>query len=132
MFSLGLLRLVAVLPALLIAVHFGINGVSWAQAAVALALAAAMQAVALRVLDVPLRSLGAALVPALAVAIGVAVGGGAVRLLMPGPEAVRLLAAVVAGSVTGAATVRAVDRRFLRETIALVLRRGHSAGPATA
>src|SRR5205823_10566557 len=98
-FSLGLLRLVAVLPALLIAVHFGINGVSCAQAAVALALAAAMQAVALRVVDVPLRSLGAALVPALAVAIGVAVGGRAGRLLMPRPGAVRLRSVLYAARV---------------------------------
>jgi len=131
-FTLGLVRLVAVLPALLIAVRFGITGVSWAQAAVALVLAAAMQAVALRVLEVPIRSLAAALVPALAVAVGVAVGGGAVRLLMPGPEAVRLVAALVAGSIAGAGAVHAVDQRFLRETMALVLRRGPAASPATA
>jgi O-antigen/teichoic acid export membrane protein len=132
MFSLGVLRLVVVLPALLIAVQFGINGVSWAQAAGALVLAVVVQAVAIRVLGVPARSLAAALVPALAVAVGVAIGGGAVRLFMPGPEALRLTAAVAASMLVGGAAVQLVDPGFLRETLALVLRRNPSARAATA
>src|SRR5919197_148877 len=62
-FALGLLRLAAVLPALVLAVHFGIVGVSWGQAAVAFVLAVVMQGVATRVLALPVRSLAGALLP---------------------------------------------------------------------
>src|SRR2546426_8292177 len=133
-FALGLVRLAAVLPALLIAARYGIVGVSWAQAVVALVLAVAMQGVALRVLRLPVRSLGAALVPAVAAGACVLAGAGGVRWRHPGPDGLRLVVALAAGTVAGIALLHVVDRRFLPETIALVRRRPTpaAAGAATA
>jgi O-antigen/teichoic acid export membrane protein len=118
-FWLSVVRLLAILPALLIAVRFGIAGVAWAQAVVALLLAVLMQAVASRVLRLPPGRLAAAIIPALALGVGVAIGAGAVRLWLPGPEAIRLVAAVVAGGVGGFATLRIVAKGFLTDVRAL-------------
>src|SRR5207247_715859 len=79
---LSLLRLAVVAPALLIGARFGIDGVSWAQAAAALPLALVMQVVASRVLGIPLRQIIRALRPAVAVALGVALAMAPVRVLM--------------------------------------------------
>src|SRR5207244_6876375 len=70
---LSLLRLAVVAPALLIGASFGIDGVSWAQAIVALPLALAMQVVASTALAVPFRQILYAFRPALTVSLGVAI-----------------------------------------------------------
>lgn len=113
--TLSFVRLAVLVPALLFAVRYGIDGVSWAQAVVALLLAVLMQATALRVLGVPAKAVGAALYPALAAGVGAAIGAGAVRLWMPGAEPARLALAVVAGGVAGLAALRASDPRFLKD-----------------
>jgi lipopolysaccharide exporter len=128
-FWLSVVRLGAVLPALLIAVQFGITGVAWAQAIVALMLAVLMQGVASRVLGLPPGRLVAALAPALALGAGVALGAGAVRLWFPGPDAVRLVVAVLAGAVGGLAMLRILAREFLPDVQAL-LRAGRMRPPA--
>jgi lipopolysaccharide exporter len=120
--ALSLARLAVLVPALLIAVRFGIGAVAWTQAAVALALALLMQAVASRILGLPVASLGAALAPAAAAGLGVAIGAGAVRLWLPGAEWVRLAAGVLAGAIAGMASVHAVDRRFLKEMRSMLRR----------
>jgi lipopolysaccharide exporter len=120
--SLSFARLAVLAPALLIAVGSGIEAVAWTQAVVALVLALLMQAVACRVLGLPLSSLGAALVPAAAVALGTAAGAGAIRLWLPAPEWARLAAAVVAGGLAGILAVHAVDRRFLSDARSLLRR----------
>jgi PST family polysaccharide transporter len=120
---LSMVRLAAVLPALLVAVSFGIAGVAWAQTVVALLLAALMQAVACRILGIPPARLAAALIPALAVGAGVALGAGAVRLWVPGSEAVRLVAAVLAGGLGAIAALRLRAQDFLPDVRSL-LRRG--------
>ncbi|HEY3210594.1 MAG TPA: lipopolysaccharide biosynthesis protein [Actinomycetota bacterium] len=119
-FWLSVVRLAAVLPALLIAVRFGIDGVAWAQAVVALLLALLMQGVASRVLGLPPGRLAAAMIPALALGVGVAIGAGAVRLWLPGPEAMRLVAAVLAGGLGGLAMLRVVAKGFLLDVRALL------------
>jgi PST family polysaccharide transporter len=113
--TLSFARLLVLLPVLLFAVRYGIDGVSWAQAAVALVFAALMQVVASRVLGVTAKALASALYPAFAAGVGAAVGAGAVRLWMPGEEPARLVLAIVAGGVTGLAALHAADPRFLRD-----------------
>jgi lipopolysaccharide exporter len=120
---LSMVRLAAVLPALLIAVSFGIVGVAWAQTVVALLLAVLMQAVACRILGLPPARLAVALIPALAVGAGVAFGAGGVRLWVPGSEAVRLVAAVLAGGLGGIAALRLGARDFLPDVRSLFRRR---------
>lgn len=125
---LSVLRLVVLVPALLFAVRFDIEGVSWAQAIVAIVLAALMQGVASRVLGLSVGALVRALVPALAAGAGAAVGAGAVRLWMPGPEPARLALAVIAGGLTALAGIHAADRRFVGEFRNLVARNHRTEG----
>lgn len=107
--------LVALVPSLLIATRFGINGVSWAQLLVALLAALALHAVAIRTTALPLRSLGRRLGPAFLAAAGTALGAGIIRLWLPGPESVRLAAALIVGLGLGLALLHAADRQFLPE-----------------
>src|SRR5437016_2806898 len=95
--KVSLLRLAVVAPALLIGARFGIDGVSWAQAAAALPLAVVMQVIASKVLRIPFGAILSSLTPALAVGIGVAVAMAPVRFVLVGAEPERLLLAVVAG-----------------------------------
>jgi lipopolysaccharide exporter len=120
--SLSFVRLAVLAPALLIAVGWGIDAIAWTQAVVALLLALLMQAIACRVLRLPLAAFGAALVPAGAVALGVAAAAGAVRLWMPGPEWARLVVAVVTGGAGGIAALHVADRRFLSDARSLLRR----------
>ncbi len=122
-FGLSLIRLVVLVPALLVATRFGINGVSWTQMAVALVLAVFMQVVATRLLGLNVRTFLSALVPAIAMGLGTAVGAGAVRLWLPGPEVVRLAMSILAGVAMGIALIWTVNRRFLREMTALIVPR---------
>ena len=108
-------RLVVLVPALVVATSWGIEGVSWAQAGVALVLAVMMQVVATRVLSLKVTSLGRALFPSLAVGAAVALGAGAVRLWMPGPALPRLVAGGVAAAICGFAALWVADRRLLTE-----------------
>jgi O-antigen/teichoic acid export membrane protein/GT2 family glycosyltransferase len=118
---LSLLRLAVVAPALLIGVRVGIDGVAWAQAVAALPLALAMQVVASRVLAIPLGQIIQALMPAVAVALGVALAVAPVRFLMVGPEPVRLAFAIVAGIAGALLAVAVTDRRFVVEIKKLVV-----------
>ncbi len=118
---LSLLRLAVVAPALLIGARFGIDGVSWAQAAAALPLALVMQVVASRVLGIPLRQIIRALQPAVAVAFGVALAMAPVRFLMIGPEPVRLAFAIVAGAAGALLAVALADRRVALEFKRLII-----------
>jgi PST family polysaccharide transporter len=126
---LSLVRLAAVLPALLIATRFGIVGVSWAQAIVALLLAVLMQGVASAVLGLSWRGLAASVAPALAAGAGAAAGALAVRLWLSGPEALRLVCAILAGGIGAAAALRLADPRVISD-VRSMLRRRTTAGPA--
>jgi lipopolysaccharide exporter len=126
---LALARLAAVVPALLIATHFGIVGVSWAQAVVALILAVATQAVACAVLGLSPMRLASTLVPALAAGAGAVVGAGAVRLWLPGSDATRLAAGILAGGLGAALALRAADRSFFGDVRSLLRQR---AAPSSA
>jgi lipopolysaccharide exporter len=117
---LSFVRLAVLVPALLWATRYGIEGVSWTQAVVALCLALLMQTVAWRVLRLPARSVIPTFGPALAAGMGTAAGALAVRLWLPGDDLVRLAAATAAGAVTGAAALWLADRRFIPEIWALL------------
>src|SRR5439155_19675017 len=112
-----------VVPALLLGVKFGIAGVSWAQAATALPLALIMQAVASRVLGIPLIQIGRSLRPAVAVSLGVALAMAPVRFLMVGPEPIRLALAILAGIAGATLAIAIADRRFTAEITRLVFPR---------
>jgi PST family polysaccharide transporter len=129
--TLSFVRLAVLAPALLFAVRFGIEGVSWAQALAALVLAVLMQVVASRVLGLSVSALGAALVPAIAAGAGAAIGAWSVRLWMPGPESLRLILAIAAGGVTGIVALHAADRRFLRDLRGVVRGRRSEVKAAT-
>jgi lipopolysaccharide exporter len=118
--AVSLARLIVLVPALIAATHFGIEGVAWAQAALALGFAVLMQGVACRILQLPVRELWSAARPALAVALGVTAGIGAVRLALPGPDALRLAVAVPAAAVGALALLWTTDRRFISEILALI------------
>ena len=126
-FWLSVIRLAVLLPALLVATDGGIDAVSWTQAGVALGLAAMMQVVAARILELPLWELTRALLPSIAVGMAAAVGGIAVRLWLPGPALARLMAGLVAAGVCALAALWLTDRKLLGETLALV-RRPRKAG----
>lgn len=110
-----------VAPALMIGARFGIDGVSWAQAAAALPLALVMQVVASRVLGIRLSQITHALLPALAVALGVALAMAPVRFLMVGPEPIKLGFAILAGVAGAVLAVAVTDRRFAVEVKKLVI-----------
>ena len=131
---LSFVRLAVLVPALLWATRYGIEGVSWMQVVVALALALLMQAVAWRVLGLSGRSLLPTFGPALAAGLGTAAGALAVRLWLPGDDLVRLVAASAAGAATGASSLWISDRRFIPEVWSLVrpARTREPSGPVAA
>ncbi|MDQ3955208.1 MAG: lipopolysaccharide biosynthesis protein [Actinomycetota bacterium] len=122
----SVVRLAVLLPALLVATDWGIEGVSWAQAGVALALAAMMQIVAARVLSLSVVDLAGALWPSLAVGVAAFGGAGAVHMWLPGPAVARLAFASLAGLVCGWAALWLTDKKLLTE-----LRQMTRRGPAT-
>lgn len=128
--TVSILRFVVLVPTLIVAASFGINGVAIAQAGLALLLALLMQGVACRFVGLPYRSLIAGLRPAGALGAGVLLGAGTVVLWLPGPPGLRLAAAVAAGAVCGLSALLAADRGFVREVIALLSRRQGSPSPA--
>jgi PST family polysaccharide transporter len=109
---LSLLRLAVVAPALLIGARFGIDGVSWAQATVALPLALVMQWVASKVLGIQFSQILRAFRPALTISLGVAVAMAPVRFWLVAPEPTRLALAIVAGLLGALIALVAIDRRL--------------------
>lgn len=111
----SVVRLAVLLPALLVATDWGIEGVSWTQAGVALALAAMMQIVAARVLSLSVLDLAGALWPSIAVGLAVFGGAGAVHLWLPGPALSRLAVASLAGLICGWSALWLADKKLLTE-----------------
>lgn len=120
---LSLVRLALLAPALWFAAgRFGIDGVAWTQALVALVMAVLMQTVASRIIGLSLLTLGAAFRPAIAAGIGTAIGAGAIRLWLPLPmeDPVKLASAVIAGAAVGLISLLALDRELVKEAWSLV------------
>jgi LytS/YehU family sensor histidine kinase len=55
-----------------------------------------------------------------AVGVAVALGAGMVRAVVPGPEAMRLVAGILTGGLSGLLALYVTDRRFVRESLALL------------
>jgi lipopolysaccharide exporter len=118
--ALSFVRLAVLVPALLVAVGYGIGAVAWTQAGIALVLALTMQLVAARVLGLPSIALVRALGPAVVAGAGAAIGAGAVRLWLPGPEPLRLLAGLAGGALACVAALRVTHPFFLKEVRGLM------------
>jgi PST family polysaccharide transporter len=104
---------VALVPALFLGTRLGIEGVAWSQLGVALVASLIMHEVAIRAMGLPHRKLAFALGPAVVTALGTTLGAGAILLWLPGPEPIRLVAALVAGIGAGLALLHVVDREYL-------------------
>lgn len=126
---LSLVRLGLLVPVLLWATRWGIEGVAWAQAALALVFVFLMQGLAARVLGMPARDVVRALGPAVVVGLGVAGGAGAARLLVGDRPWLGLAAGVVAGVAGAWVALRLLAPRFLDE-LQHVVRRRAGAVPA--
>jgi PST family polysaccharide transporter len=101
---LSLVRLVVLAPALVAAAHWwGMVGVAWAQLATSLLFTLLLQGVAIRVLGLTWRELGAAVAPAVLAGAAVAVAGLALAQLPLAPVA--SLVVVVAGGAAAAFAV---------------------------
>lgn len=129
--GLSLVRLATVVPVLLVATRWGVDGVAWAHAGAGIVLALFMQAVASRLLRIPIPRFAEALVPALVAGLATAGGVLLARLVLPGGDLVRLAGAAVAGAGAGLAGLWLADRTFLVE-VAGLLRRRTSSPSATA
>ena len=116
----SLSQLVVLVPALLIATGAGIEGVAWTQAGMALVIAVALLGVAGTLVGLGARGLTAAVAPSLAAGAGTAAAVAAVRFLMPGPTAVRLAVAMIAGAAAGLAVFSATDPGSASELRGLV------------
>lgn len=121
--TISLLRLSILVPALFVATRWGIAGVAWTQAAAAAAFVVLMQGVALRVLGLRWSLLLRALAPGLSA--GFATGAAALLVvgLLPGPDALVLAVAVLAGAVAGAATLHLTAPSLGRDVVRLLSRK---------
>lgn len=113
--KMSLVRLAVLVPILWISTRYGINGVSWAQAGVALALALGMQVVAARLLDLPALAPLNALAPALIAGAGVALGAGGVVWALPTSDLMTLVVATGAGALGGLLALRLFAHRFITQ-----------------
>ena len=103
---LSVVRFVVLVPTLIFATHWGINGVAIAQAIVALVFAIAMQGLAARVLGLRLAELRDAVAPAVIAGIALAVTGVLVARLGPSEVLLRLALHLVVGALTALVALR--------------------------
>jgi PST family polysaccharide transporter len=103
---LSVVRFVVLVPTLIFATHWGINGVAIAQAIVALVFAIAMQGLAARVLGLRLSELRDAVAPAVIAGIALAVTGVLVARLGPSEVLLRLALHLVVGAITALVALR--------------------------
>ncbi|MGR7024943.1 lipopolysaccharide biosynthesis protein [Geodermatophilus sp. URMC 62] len=119
---ISVIRLVVLVPVLLFATTWGIDGVAWAQVVLAAVFAIAMQAVALHVLQLDARRLLLALAPAASVAPAVAVVAGLLARL-PLPPALTLVVAGAGGGAAAVAVLVVAYPALVKDVIGLLRRR---------
>ena len=115
-------RLVVLVPALLVATRWGINGVAVTQVVVAMLFAVVMQVIAGRMLGARPAELLSACAPAVGAGIAGAACAAVAAALVPGEDLPRLVVALAAAGLA-AVTVLAVSPRTRRELISLAPRR---------
>lgn len=109
--SLGVARLVVIVPALLLATRWGVTGVAVMQAAVALLFVGLSQRIVTRMLELRWRDVFLAVLPAVVVATGAGTVAWGVDQLVAGQGLASLVAAGVAGVATAAVLLLITDRR---------------------
>ena len=117
--GLSIARLAVIVPALMAATAYGINGVAVAQIAVALLFAVVMQVVAGRLLGASPTQLLSAFAPAILAGIVAAACAGLAGALVPGGDVVKLAAALAAAAAATGILVglSPTTRRELRSVI---------------
>jgi lipopolysaccharide exporter len=119
----SLVRLAVLVPALVVAANlWGMEGVAWAQVATSLAFAVLMQGVAVRVMRLRWRDLGAAIAPALPAGAAIAVVG-LLLARLPLPPVAALVAVVVGGAAAAAGTLALTYPGLLKDLAGTLLRR---------
>lgn len=119
--KLSILRLLILVPALLYSAHLSIKAVAAAQLVVAFAFVVLMQAVAAKAISLKWREIWAAIVPALACGVAVAVSALLLRLL-PLPPVAELAVVVLGGVLAVTVTLLCFFRSVLNEVISLIRR----------
>ncbi len=122
--GLAVARLTVLVPALLLATAYGINGVAVAQATVALLFVVVMQSVAGRLLGVGPAQLLSACAPAVGAGILAAGCAALVAAFVPGGDLVRLLSGLAAAAAAAAAILLGLSPMTRRDLWSLFPRRG--------
>jgi len=115
---MSLARLAILIPVLIFAARWGIEGVAWAQLVVAILFALGMQGIAARVMRLPLRDLLGAIRPAMSGGLAVALVG-AVLLMLGMNPVIGLIVIVLAGLVAVAAVLGLGYPSVVRELVQL-------------
>ncbi|MCU1379996.1 MAG: hypothetical protein JWN29_2979 [Acidimicrobiales bacterium] len=120
---LSIVRFVVLVPALLAATRWGIQGVAVTQAVVALVFAVAMQGLAARVLGLSVAELATAVGPAIAAGLAIAATGVVVAAVGPSNDLVRLTLHVALGGCAALLALRISAPTLLASLRTLLLRR---------
>ncbi len=112
---IALARLATLTPALVVAARWGIDGVAWAQAVMAVPFVFVAQGLAARIIGVSAREIGGAMRPALVAGAGVGLATGAVRLLPLGSPWLDLLLGIPAGVLGALLALRLLMPGFVAE-----------------
>ena len=114
---LGVARLTALVPVLLLATHWGIAGVAVGQLVMAVLFALVTQQVVCRAIDLPMSRLLRTLVPPVLAGLGSALGAYLGSLLVPGDTWVGVVLTVLGSLVGGSLVILATDRGTLRKAL---------------
>jgi lipopolysaccharide exporter len=120
---LSIVRFVVLVPALLVATRWGIQGVAVTQAVVALVFAIAMQGLAARVLGLSMADLATAVGPAIAAGLAIAATGVVTGAVGPENDLVRLTLHVALGGGAALLALRVTAPTLLASVRTLLLRR---------
>jgi PST family polysaccharide transporter len=122
-------RLVVRLPALLIGAQFGIEGVAWAQVAVALFFALVMQGIAGRVVHAGVLDLSKACAAPVLAGGSAALVALSVDRLLEASQPISLLASVLAGAAVAAMTLLVVSSQLRADATGLLHRLRRRSSP---
>lgn len=121
--ALNLLTIPLLVVAMVAAVPGGIVGVAWARTAIGAVNCLAITWLVARTLRLPLRELLMTLWPGFAATLGVLVGAGGVRLLLPAADALPLVLATAAGAIGALVAVKLLAPDVIGELRGLLGRR---------
>jgi len=126
--GLSVARFTVLVPALVLATAYGIEGVAVTQAVVAMLFALVMQVIAGRVLGIRPVQLLVACAPAVSGGVAAAACAAVTAALVPGSDLVRLVAGLAAAAVVAAVILLGLSAQTRRD-LRSVLRRGAEVSP---